>query len=197
MSSYACFLIFSVVQSFPPFLAAFDPAGFFPPLPMFRQNVPQECVTTHFCLYGSPPFWSLAPYFFALFFSYSEVFLRPPPSPPLSAVTLCLHVQNVTRSIFKAVTAVLMIRVSWNITPFRLQYGKGIVKTTKFNLLAMWWWNTFRLTTTCFGLQVGHHQVVLLLEIKWDHTEYKYKRSAIGDEISFTGITCILYRYSK
>jgi len=36
----------------------------------------------------------------------------------------------------------------------------------KFNLLAMRWWNTWWLTTTCFSLQVSHHQVVLLLEIK-------------------------------
>ena len=112
------FLLFSAVQSFPPFLAARDPAGFLF-LPIFRQNVPQECVTTHICLYGCPSFLSLAPYFFALFFSYIEVFRRPPRSPPLSAFTLCIHVQNETRSIFKAVTAVLMIQVFWNITPLR------------------------------------------------------------------------------
>lgn len=119
VSSYTVFNVFSCTGFSSLFICPWPSRCFFF-LTVFRQNVPQECVTTHFCLNGSPSLWSFAPYFFTLFFSYSDVFRRPPPSPPLSAVTLCIHVQNVTCSIFKAVTAVVMIQVFWNITPFRL-----------------------------------------------------------------------------
>jgi len=50
------------------------------------------------------------------------------------------------------------------VNPIALQYGKDIATNrTKFNVLAMRWWNTERLTTTCFGIKVGHHQVTYLL----------------------------------